>query len=127
MDRFIYRNILETVMLPYAEEEMPLRWVFQHDNDPKHTSNHVKSWLLNNNINVLKWPAQSPDLNPIENLWEIVNGRIKRDSATNKRTLFSQIKDAWEDIPNDQIKRLIDSMPRRCAAVIKNKGYAINY
>lgn len=127
MDRFVYKNMLENVMLPYAEENMPIIWVFQHDNDPKHTSKFVKDWLSDTNIKTLAWPAQSPDLNPIENLWSIVDRKIKRDSETNKHNIFSRIQDAWNNISNDQIERLIDSMPRRCAEVIKNKGYAIDY
>lgn len=128
MDRFQYKNILRDVMLPHAEWNMPLMWRFQHDNDPKHTSKHVRDWLERKKVEVIEWPAQSPDLNPIENLWEIVNKRVNREQvAGNKDKLFEAVQTAWYQIPKQIIDNLIDSMHRRCVAVIKNKGYAIDY
>lgn len=127
MDRFMYTNILKDVMLPHAEEEMPLRWRFQQDNDPKHTSRHCKTWLQQNAIEVLDWPAQSPDLNPIENLWEIVNSKINRENCSTKEALFEAVKEAWYNISPEIISNLISSMPKRCSEVIKNNGLSTKY
>lgn len=64
----MYVDIMEEIMLLYAEDSMPLKWVFQQDNDPKHTSVLSKKWFVAHDIVVMDWPDQSPDLNPIENL-----------------------------------------------------------
>ena len=114
-------------MLPHSEDQMPLLWTFQHDNEPKHTSKVVENWFKEQKIKKLKWPPQSPDLNPIENLWEIVNGRINRGECNSINALFDHVKKAWDSINIDTIDKLINSMPNRLKEVIKNNGYATKY
>ncbi|CAH1998169.1 unnamed protein product [Acanthoscelides obtectus] len=82
---------------------------------------------MDHNINVIKRPAQSPHLNPIENLWDLVDTKIRTEhpeKLKNSAELFETIEVAWNSIDIDS---LIGSMRKRCLAVIKNKGYATKY
>lgn len=127
MDKFVYRDILLNHMLPFARRKMPRGWIFQQDNDPKHSSQLLKQWFISKKIRILKWPSQSPDLNPIEHLWDVLGRRVGGRKHTSQADLFADLQREWELIPKKTIEDLIESMPRRCAAVIAAKGFATKY
>lgn len=75
----------------------------------------------------MKWPSQSPDLNPIEHLWEELARRLTGQHAKNADQKFTQLEAEWARIPQSTLDKLIESMPRRCQAVIDAKGYSTKY
>lgn len=127
MDQYVYVNILKKHLLPFAEEKLAADWIFQADNDPKHTSKRAKKFLVDKKVNVMTWPSQSPDLNPIEHLWNDVDKVIKSRKPSNLDRLYDVIEESWKNIPVDRCVSLIESMPRRCAEVIRNKGGITKY
>src|SRR5882672_6692292 len=103
--------------------------IFQHDNDPKHIAKVVKEWLLKQNFKTLNWPAQSPDLNPIEHLWSIVKRRLNEYESPPKgmNQLWERVEEIWNKISIETCQSLIESMPRRINAVLEAKGIWIDY
>ena len=102
-------------------------WTFQHDNDPEHTSKLVTEFLAQKKFRILEWLSQFPDLNPIEHLWEHIERKISVRKQSNQHDLFELIKRTWEEIPIDVLINLVDSMPRRCNAVVAAKGFPTKY
>ncbi len=85
----------------------------------------LQSWFNDHGVTVLDWPANSPDLNPIENLWGIVKRKMRDTRPNHADELKATVKETWASIPPQQCHKLITSMPRRIEAVIKAKGYLI--
>lgn len=102
-------------------------WRFQHDNDPKHTSRVCQTFINENFPEVIDWPSNSPDLNPIENLWAIVKRNVEMRMPHNLSELEQYMTEEWDKIPNNILINLINSMRRRCEMIIENNGERINY
>ncbi|KAK6318249.1 hypothetical protein J4Q44_G00115400 [Coregonus suidteri] len=84
----MYREILANNLLPSVRAlKMGRGWVFQHDNNPKHTARATKEWLRKKHLKVLEWPSQSPDLNPVVNLWRELKVRIAQRQPRNLKNL----------------------------------------
>jgi transposase len=131
MDAKVYTDILDDYLLPtidYYDLEKD-NIIFQQDNDSKHTSKAAQKWFENNEIEVLEWPAQSPDLSPIEHLWEYLERRLAAYKTEPKGMLelWERIEIEWDKIPLEVCMNLIESMPRRIAAVLKAKGGYTRY
>lgn len=128
MDRFCYLDILkENLHASATKLGIGESFVFQQDNDPKHTAVIVKEWLSHNVENQLKTPPQSPDINPIEHLWDHLDRQIRKHNIKNKDDLKKKLLEEWENIPPSVTRNLVHSMKSRLKAVIKQKGYPTKY
>ncbi|XP_011269952.1 hypothetical protein CAOG_09039 [Capsaspora owczarzaki ATCC 30864] len=122
-----YLSVLESELLASIrvwnnKNEM----IFMHDNAPCHKRKDVAKWFETNQITVLDWPANSPDLNPIENAWNMVKNKIYQErEIKSKAALWERFQAVYEEVLTPEVCRdLISSMPRRIQAVIDaNGGY----
>ena len=124
----VYQEVLEHFMLPSADQLYgDADFIYQQDLAPAHTAKGTSTWFKDHGIPVLDWPANSPDLKPIQNLWGIVKRKMRDTRPNNAEELKAAIRATWASITPQQCHRLIASMPRRIAAVIHAKGAPTKY
>lgn len=124
-----YRDeILNPIVIPFARTAGRM-FEFQHDNARRHITHVCRDRQRAAGVRVLQWPAESPDLNPIEHLSDVL-GRNVRDrpvQPNNLDELFVALQEEWRRIPVGTIRTLIRSMPRRCQAVLQRHGRQTRY
>ncbi|GFX32395.1 transposable element Tc1 transposase [Trichonephila clavipes] len=98
--------------------------IFQQDNARPHVARIVQRFFVNHQIELLPWPARSPDLSPIENMWSMVAQRLTQITppAATPDQPWQRVEATWSAVPQEHIQSLFESMPRRVATVISNNG-----
>lgn len=128
MNQYTYRDVLDNNLIPSIDLFFKDRdFYFVQDNAPCHTAKSIGEYFTENDINKLPWPARSPDLNPIENLWAWIDLQLTDTELRTKDDLRAALHDIWLTIPSELCNRLIESMPRRIKACIKARGGHIKY
>jgi transposase len=94
----------------------------QHDNATSHTARFVRDFLQGRNVSVLPWPAKSPNLNPIEHVWDLLDRRVRAGAMAitprNVWELAGALEEEWGNISQQELAIVVQSMRRRCTAVL---------
>lgn len=127
MNSLMYTTILNENLFESVKNLKKQDFIFQQDNDPKHTSMLTRDFFKLKNIKILEWPSQSPDLNPIENLWFVLKKKVSKRRCKNIEELKVAVVEEWNSISVETCKKLIKGIKKRFEEVIKANGGHTSY
>ena len=129
LDAGEYVQMLEEHLMPFIEEHHTGGCVFQQDGAPAHSAKHTREFLMMAGITDMVWPAKSPDLNCIENMWGEMARRVYHGGRQfeSEEDLLEAIYYEWNNIGLDYVRDLIRSMPNRADECLKKRGRITNY
>ena len=124
-----YIQVLRNQILPWATGVFGRNFVYVQDNAPPHTERDMAAFLDQQNVEVMDWPAQSPDMNPIEHVGDQMSVWIRDmdDPTSTVAELNNTVCQAWAAVRPGRVRTLVESMPRRVSALLAARGGRTRY
>ena len=128
LDQFRYQELLEDHLYAEANDLWgPKVWVMLQDGAPCHRAKNTKKAILEEAGDIIAWPAASPDLNPIENVWWLLKNKVYSRNPRTKADLEQFVMEEWENLDNNVVIPIAESMSNRVNMLIENEGSYIGY
>ena len=126
-----YITILKEDLIPAGHYALGRKFIFMQDGHSAHrakvTMKFLSGYVKRHRFIILPWPACSPDLNPIENIWAEIGRILAGKIFWNLRELENEVRRIWDHLSKDYLTKLIESMPKRVAQVVERKGDKCDY
>ena len=127
-DAQVYVDVLKRTVLPFIKDRFPGGHRFVQDNDPKHKSNYTRAFFEQHGINWWQTPPESPDLNPIENMWHELKEHLRKHvKPTTKDQLVEGIAQFWTSITKKKCEKYINHLQKVLPLVVDLNGAATGY
>ena len=128
LDSTRHRDILRHSLIPSFRQFYPAGpWHFQQDNVRFHTTPETITYLHEKGVTLIEWPPWSPDLNPIENLWDVLKARVYGRFPQSMEEMENFVREEWAAVDLKFISHICSNMPRRLQLLLDNSGHKIKY